>query len=132
MPWTWVIAKITKDITNTLLYTIIIFVDITVQPPKRSTTVAAGMNVTLTCDASGADNLKYQWIRMGKNTIPSKARGINSSTLIIPKIMIKDSGKYQCVVTSGDTSVTSRPGTLSVLGKLLTVSMYSYKHNALL
>ena len=108
----------------------------TVQP-KRSTTVAAGMNVTLTCDASGADNLKYQWIRMGKNTIPPKARGINSNTLIIPKIMIKDNGQYRCVVSSGDTSVTSRPGTVSVLSKLLqhqcihTSTMHYYRDHHL-
>ena len=82
-----------------------------------------GTTVTLTCNASGADNLKYQWIRMGKKTMSSRARGVNSSTLIIPNIMVEDNGKYQCVVSSGDTSVTSRTGTVAVLSKLLMVSM---------
>ena len=93
-----------------------------------------GTDVTLTCNASGAGNLKYQWMRAGKKTIPSRALGVNSSTLIIPNIMVEDRGKYQCVVSSGGTSVTSRPGTVSVLSKLLTASLmyiHSYKHNAL-
>ena len=98
-----------------------------------------GTNVTLTCNASGAENLKYQWIRMGKKTIPSRAIEVNSSTLIIPNVMVEDNGKYQCVISSGNTSVTSRPGIVSVfriLSKLLTVSVlctyvFSYKHNAI-
>ena len=108
------------------LHIAIIYVDITINPEKN-TTAAVGVNVTLTCNASGADNLKYQWIRMGKKIIPSRARGVNSSTLIIPNIMVKDNGDYKCVVTSGNTSVTSRPGIVFVLGKLSTVSaMYFY------
>ena len=82
-----------------------------------------GTNITLACKANGADNLKYQWIRMGKKTMPSRARGVNSSTLIILNIMVEDNGNYKCVVSSGDTSVTSRPGTVAVLSKLLMVSI---------
>ena len=72
-------------------------------------------------------------MRMGKKTIPSRARGVRSNTLIIPNIMVEDNGKYKCVVSSGGISVTSKPGTASVLGKLLTVSImyFSCKHNAL-
>ena len=108
--------------TDILFHTYVIFIDITVHP-KMNTTVAVGTTVALTCNASGADNLKYQWMRMGKNTIPLRAIGVNSSTLIIPNIMVEDNGKYQCVVSSGDTSVTSRPGIVSVLSKLSIVSM---------
>ena len=76
-----------------------------------------GTKVTLTCDASGADNLKYQWMRMGKKMMPSRARGVNSNTLIIPNIMVDDSGLYKCVVSSGDVTVISKVGNLSVLSK---------------
>ena len=103
---------------DTFLFTIAIFVDITLNP-KENTTVAVGINVILSCNASGADNLRYQWMRMGKKAIPSRARGINSSTLIIPNIMVKDSGRYYCALSSGNTSVTSRPGNVFVLSKLL-------------
>ena len=75
--------------------------------------------VTLTCAASGADNLKYQWMRMGKKNIPSRARGVRSNTLIIPNIMVDDSGSYKCVVSSGNVNVTSKVGNVSVLSKLL-------------
>ena len=75
--------------------------------------------VTLTCAASGADNLKYQWMRMGKKNIPSRARGVHSNTLIIPNIMVDDSGSYKCVVSSGNVNVTSKVGNVSVLSKLL-------------
>ena len=74
--------------TDIFVHTNVIFVDITVHP-KRNVTFAVGKNVALLCKASGADNLKYQWMRMGKKTIPSKAIGVNSSTLIIPNIMVR-------------------------------------------
>ena len=106
---------------DTYLHTIIIFADITTNPEDR--VVAVGTKVTLTCGASGADNLKYQWMRMGKETISSRARGIKKNTLIISNIMVEDNGEYYCVISSGDTTVISRTGTVSVLSKLLTVSV---------
>ena len=60
---------------DTFLYTINIFVDITANP-KMNLTVAMGTNAILTCNSTGADNLKYQWMRMGKKTIPSRAKGV--------------------------------------------------------
>ena len=78
-----------------------------------------GTKVTLTCAASGADDLKYQWMRMGKKTIPSGARGTGSNTLIIRNITVDDSGLYKCVVSSGNVEVTSKVGNVSVLSKLL-------------
>ena len=98
------------------IYPLSCLVDITTNPEDRI--VAMGTKVTLTCNASGADNLRYQWMRMGEKTIPSRARGVSSSTLIIPNIMIDDSGLYKCIVTSGDVTVTSKVGNLSVLSKL--------------
>ena len=109
------------------VYHIIIFVDITVNP-KENTTVAKGTDVTLTCNASVADNLRYQWMRMGKKIIPSRAMGVNSSTLIIPDITVEDNGEYYCVVSSGDITVTSNPGSVSVfsvLSKLLAYIFYT-------
>ena len=112
------------------LHIAVIFIDITINP-EQNTTVAVGTKVTLTCNASVADNLKYQWMRMGRKTIPSRARGVNSTTLIIPNIMVEDNGNYKCVVTSGNTSVTSRPGTVSVLSKLSAVSVM-YFHTSIM
>ena len=96
-------------------FIIIVFTDITTNP--KDTIAGVGSDVTLTCNASGADNLMYQWMRMGNKIIPSTARGINSSTLIIPSITVDDSGQYKCVVSSDNVNVTSEYGTVSVLSK---------------
>ena len=80
-----------------------------------------GRDVTLTCNASGAGNLKYQWMRMGNKTIPSTARGVNTGILIIPSITVNDSGQYKCVVSSDDVNVTSDYGTVSVLSKKMII-----------
>ena len=74
---------------DTFLYTIIIFVDITAKP-RMNLTVAMGTNVILTCNGTGADNLKYQWMRMGKKTIPSRARGVNSNILLTYHLRIME------------------------------------------
>ena len=79
--------------------------------------MAMGSRVTLTCNASGADNLRYQWMRMGEKTILLRASGVHSNTLIIPNIMVNDSGLYKCIISSGDVSVTSKVGNVSVLSK---------------
>ena len=89
--------------------------DITAHP--KDTIVGVGRDVTLTCNASGADNLKYQWMRMGNKTIPSTATGVNSNTLVIPSIKVDNSGKYKCVVSSGNVTVMSEYGAVSVLSK---------------
>ena len=55
---------------------------------------------------------------MGKKNIPSKARGVNSNTLIIPNIIVRNSGLYRCVVSSGGVTVMSKVGNVSVLSML--------------
>ena len=79
--------------------------------------VTVGTSVVLTCNATGADNLKYQWMRMGNKSISLQATGVNTNTLTINNITIGDSGKYQCVVSSDGATVTSECGALYVLGK---------------
>ena len=91
------------------------FTDITTNP--KDTIAGEGRDVILTCNASGADNLNYQWMRMGNKIIPSTATGVNSNTLIIPSIRVDDSGQYKCVVSSGDVDVMSEYGMVSVLSK---------------
>ena len=98
-------------------YLLSYFADITTNP--KNTTTAVGTNVTLTCNATGADNLRYQWMRVGKKTIPSRAIGVDSNTMIIPNVIISDSGLYKCVISSGNVSVISKIGNVSVWSKLL-------------
>ena len=96
-----------------------------IEAHPKDTAVGVGRDVTLTCNASGADNLKYQWMRMGNETIPSTATGINSSSLIIPSIRVDDSGQYKCIVSSGDIEVVSKYGVVLVLGEQMIIAYMS-------
>ena len=90
--------------------------DITTDPDDVIT--AIGMNVTLTCNATGTDNLMYQWMRMDNRNISLQATGVNTRTLTISNVTVNDSGKYKCIVSSDGAIVISDCGALSVLGKL--------------
>ena len=75
-----------------------------------------GTTVTLSCNASGADNLKYQWTKMGNEPMILQSQA-NTNSLTINDVRVDDSGKYKCAVSSGNTTVFSKCGALSVVGK---------------
>ena len=95
---------------NTIKY----LTDVTTNPDDIL--AAVGTNVTLTCNATGADNLMYQWMRMDNRNISLQATGVNTRTLTISNVTVGDSGKYNCIVSSDGAIVTSECGALSVLG----------------
>ena len=80
---------------------------------------AIGTNVTITCNATGADNLTYQWMGLGNKSI---ATGVNANTLTIYNVSTDDNGKYRCTVSGDGATVTSGCGALTVLGKLCILS----------
>ena len=51
--------------------------------------------------------------------IQLKATGVNTNKLIITNIEPDDSGEYRCTVSSGDVSVSSEYGTVTVWGELI-------------
>ena len=77
-----------------------------------------GSTISLTCAASGVSNVMYRWMRKGNKMIPSQATGITTHTLVIPDIVMDDSGEYKCVASSGDVSVSSEHRIVTVLGEL--------------
>ena len=81
-----------------------------------------GGDVTLTCNASGADNLMYQWMRMDNKSVPLQATGFDTNTLTIHSVTTGDSGKYRCMVSSDGTTIISECGAVSVVGKLYVFS----------
>ena len=101
----------------TSIYCSLFFIAVTTNP--RNTTAAVGTKVTLTCSASGVDDVMYQWMRKGKRVISSRVRGVSTNRLVINNIQPDDGGEYKCTASSGDVSVNSEYATLSVLGKLM-------------
>ena len=83
-----------------------------------------GRDVTLICNASGADNLNYRWMRMGNKNISLQATGVNTNTLTINSVTTGDSGKYKCIVSSDNATIISECGAVSVVGKLYVFSYY--------
>ena len=67
-----------------------------------------GLDLTLTCSATGSPPPSYRWIRLDKQ-MPSKARGVNTQTLVIPKVGWNDIGVYACVAVNEGGNAQSRP-----------------------
>jgi len=89
------------------------FTEITTYP--SSTTVIALQDVTLTCSSS-VDDVTYSWHRDG-GSVPSRSRGQNSNTLIIPRATPPDEGIYYCMVSKEGVSVESNRASMIVDGK---------------
>ena len=92
-----------------------VFLAITTNP--QDITTAVGTTITLTCSSSDVNDVMYQWMRKEK-IIQSKATGANTNRLVITNIEPDDSGEYRCTVSSGDVSVNSEYGIVTVLGEL--------------
>ena len=83
-----------------------------VAPSINSTTttptVGEGSDLTLTCYATGTPSPSYNWIRLDKS-MPSKAQGVDSSTLVIPQIDWSDIGVYVCLAFNELGRTQSKP-----------------------
>lgn len=63
--------------------------------------------------AAAGQNLKYRWIK-ASGELPQCNRGVDSETLVIPRVSVEDAGMYQCEVTNEFASVTSNFARLTV------------------
>ena len=78
--------------------------------------------MTLTCEATGAQNLVYDWKRVS-GLLPSNVRSNGGKTLTILNIKNNDEGQYYCEVNNGGNNVSSMRVKIVVKGKLLSNSM---------
>src|SRR5262249_50189349 len=78
--------------------------------PPSSQTVPLGSLVTFAVQAAGPGPLRYQW-RSPNGVVPNAT----NRTYTIPAASFSDEGDYTVTVSSGGTSIASRPGTLTVL-----------------
>lgn len=68
---------------------------ITATPIARSGSVHEGDTIMITCCTSEPVD-GYEWSRLDGLEMPSKAVGVNSSTLFIPSASVDDVGLYSC------------------------------------
>ena len=94
----------------------------------KDVTVAKGNELDLSINASGPGKtmFKYQWKRMGSDSLPDTASGGNSSRLTITSISPSDSGMYYCIVMNQwGNRKESDSVTVNVLCELMcTVSIH--------
>jgi len=62
------------------------------------------INISLTCEAEGAST--YRWERQ-YDSIPSGAIGVNTNTLTLINLQLKDAGQYRCVAINASGSTES-------------------------
>ena len=68
-------------------------------------------NASLTCKADGA--LSYRWEKQN-DFIPSSAIGVNTNTLTLINLQLRDAGRYRCIATNDSGSTESDFATLTV------------------
>ena len=58
----------------------------------------------------------YTWIKRNDTVLPLRAQEINSSCLTIVNVIQKDSGDYQCVLSNGTGTISSKFSTVKIKG----------------
>jgi hypothetical protein len=87
-----VTAKLTVKTTAELNITLPRIKDVVLHIADRS------RNAVFQCD-TGISDVTYTWEKEN-GSMPNRAHGVNSSTLVIPNIAVADAGRYRCIVTS--------------------------------
>ena len=87
----------------------------------KSTTVVKGNRLDLSINARGPGKriFTYQWKKVGSDSLPDTASGVNSARLTITSISPSDSGMYYCIVMNQwGNMVQSDNATVNVLCEL--------------
>ena len=72
-------------------------------------------NITLTCKAD--ETSSYYWERQ-YDDIPSSAIGVNTSSLTLINLQLRDAGQYRCVATNNSGTTVSDYAVLILRGML--------------
>lgn len=93
------------------------------QPNDRR--VYAGASTGFSAETrNGVSTPRFQWRKGGLPLTPSpRYQGIYSRGFNVVDAQAADAGSYDCVITDGTTTVTSRPATLTVLATAPSVAL---------
>ena len=86
----------------------------------QSVNVSIGESVTLSCEATGSNPIRYQWRRVNGEITSDRANGVNTSTLTISSATEQD--EYYCTASNGGSdgllySDTSSIAIITVYGE---------------
>ena len=84
-----------------------------------------GQNHTLICEASGGGSIAYTYMWLKDGSVVS---GQNSSTYSFSPLRENDSGKYQCNVSLGSTTMMSGVVTINVVCELEMVHRWIHTY----
>ena len=66
--------------------------------------VSIGQSVTLSCEATGSNPIRYQWRRVNAEISSDRANGVNTSTLTISSVTEQDEDEYYCIASNGGSN----------------------------
>ena len=80
-------------------HTLLVPCIVVVHPQSQLT--QTGDTIVLSCDATGNGPIKYQWMRVNGEITSDRTEGVNTSTLTISPVTVREEDEYYCVVSSG-------------------------------
>ena len=97
-------------------------VDIITQP--QAVDALIGESITLSCETTGSNPIRYQWRRVNGEITSDRANGVNTSTLTISAVTEQDEDEYYCIASNGGPdgllySDMSEKAMVTVYGKLV-------------
>ena len=103
-----------------------------IQPPEDVLVRDGGtLMLTITAQGPGHDKFTYQWKKMGSNSLPSRANGVNTTQIVITSVTTSDRGSYYCIVTNQwDRMLKSMKAEVKVLCEFpITLMVYLAYYN---
>ena len=91
-------SRLTMFYIDYCFYTVPVI--ISTQPPP-AVIVFNGLNITLSCEATGSGAIIYQWRRVNGEISSDRAEGVNTPTLTISPVTEQDEDRYYCVASNG-------------------------------
>ena len=76
-------------------------VPVTITTHPKTIVEFAGLNITLSCEATGSGSITYQWRRVNGEISSDRAGGVNTPNLTISPVQQEDEDEYYCLTSNG-------------------------------